>query len=274
MRLDRHSLGGGALATLIAGTLALAGVALPAAAGASGVRLSAHASVAKDGKPGSHASVAKSGKGAHATKSKKGSKRGAKKGGSSKEKAVEASIVLQLTPPEESLPQTNQINLFVPERFRAAGASLPHCSAEMLRGKGPDGCPKDTVMGGGTSTGYTILGGQFVVEHLKVTIFNGPGGVLLTWVEGRSPVEIEEIVEGKITKPGGFGEEMSFTIPHGLLEPLPGAPGWLQTLNAKLSAKPGWLRTTSCPEHPWHLKAELGYTSGQGTSIETTLKCV
>ncbi|HEY1689130.1 MAG TPA: hypothetical protein VGF95_09740 [Solirubrobacteraceae bacterium] len=244
------------LPTLIAGALVLAGLTLPAVA------------TARSGHHGSSSNRA------DAAKSGAKGKKGSGKSTSSKEKNLEASIVLKLTPPEESLPQTNQINLFVPERFRDAGASMPSCTVATLRAKGPAGCPKKTKVGSGISTGYTILGGQFVIEHLTVTIFNGPGGILLTWVEGRTPVEIEEIVEGKITKPGGFGEEMSFTIPQGLLEPLPGAPGWLQTLDATLSGKSGWLRTTSCPEHPWKLKAELGYLNGQGTSIEATLKCV
>jgi hypothetical protein len=193
--------------------------------------------------------------------------------GRSGESNVEASIVIKLTPPEESLPITNKINLFVPERFRDAGASLPHCEVATMQNKGTEGCPKGSIIGIGKATGYTILGGQFVIEHLTVTIVNGPKAELLTWVEGRMPVAIEEVVEGVISKPGGFGEEMAFTIPHGLLEPVPGAPGWLQTLEAHISAKSGWLRSTSCPPHPWKLKAELGYESGQATIIEAKLQC-
>lgn len=189
------------------------------------------------------------------------------------EQNVEASIVLALTPPEESLPQTSRIVLSVPERFRDAGASLPQCSVAVIVSKGTSSCPKGSQIGGGVATGYTILGGQFVIEHLSVTLLNGPGGELLSWVEGRTPVAIEEVVEGLISKPAGYGEQMSFTIPHGLLEPLPGAPGWLQRLEAHIDASSGWLRSKSCPPHPWSLKAELGYTNGQGTEIAAKLKC-
>jgi hypothetical protein len=204
------------------------------------------------------------------TKTKAGTKA---KAGGEEEAKLEASIVLKLTPPEESLPITDQINLFVPEHFRDAGASLPYCNPSALRAKGVEGCPKGSIVGVGKATGYTILGGQFVIEHLSVTLINGPNAVLLSWVEGKTPVAIEEIVEGVITKPAGYGEEMAFTIPQGLLEPLPGAPGWLQTLEAHLSGKVGWLRTTSCPPHPWALKAELGYENGQGTTIEAKIGC-
>jgi hypothetical protein len=195
-------------------------------------------------------------------------------GASHRERKVEGSLTLTLTPPSESLPITNRLNLFVPERFRSAGAKLAHCAPGSLEGKGPKACPKASVVGNGTALGYTILGGQFVLEHLTLTIFNGPGGSLVTWVEGVSPVVIETAVPGLLSKPSGYGQELSFTIPQGLLEPLPGAPGWLQKLNARLSGKAGWLRTSSCPPHPWSLKAELGYTNGQAISLQARLECV
>jgi hypothetical protein len=191
-----------------------------------------------------------------------------------REHKVEASITLTLTPPSPSLPQTKTINLFVPKRFYDAGGKLPSCSTTVLLEKRPEACPKRSIVGTGTSLGYTILGGQFVLEHLKLTIFNGPHASLLTWVEGSTPVEIEVMVAGIITKPSGYGQQLGFTIPQELLEPLPGAPGWLQTLNAHLSGKAGWLRTTSCPEHPWSLKAEFGYTNGQALAVQTHLACV
>lgn len=196
------------------------------------------------------------------------------------ERNVQASIRVELSPPSEKMPETNKIVLYVPERFKDAGAQLPSCTPAILHNKGPEGCPKRSVVGNGTSIGYTILGGQFVEEHLKLTMVNGPKASLLSWVEGRTPVSIEEIVEGVITKTSGFGLKMSFTIPHGLLEPVPGAPGWLHNLNANISGKSGWLRSSSCPTHPWSLKAEFGYAplpEANGLAamtIESKIGCV
>jgi hypothetical protein len=219
------------------------------------------------------ASIRRAAPGSSASATAHGPRHGKGRSSGGGERDVEGSIVLALTPPEESLPQTNKIVLSVPERFRDAGSSMPDCTPSTLHLKGPEGCPERSRIGEGTATGYTILGGDFVVEHLKVSVLNGPKGALLSWVEGRTPVEIEEVVEGVITKPRGYGEQMSFTIPNGLLEPLPGAPGWMQRLEARISAKSGWLRSTSCPPHPWSLKAELGYTDGQGIEIAARLKC-
>lgn len=206
---------------------------------------------------------------AHAGKAKRRHSQG---GG---ERKLEASIALKLSPPEPSLPQVQTINLFVPKGFRDAGGKLPFCNPAFLDNKEPEKCPKKTIVGNGTSLGYVFFEEkhEYVPEHLKLTMYNGPHGGLLTWIEGQKPVEIEEVVKGVITAPHGFGQELAFTIPNGLLEPLPGAHGWLIELHATLSGKKGWLRTKSCPPHPWNLKAEFGYTNGQGISVQTKLAC-
>jgi hypothetical protein len=195
-------------------------------------------------------------------------------GRAAKERKVEGSVTVTLTPPSESLPVTNKIRILLPPGFRDAGAKLPSCNSATLELKGSAACPKGSIVGDGTALGYTILGAQFVPENLTLTLVNGPGGGLLTWVTGEQPISIEVVVAGVITKPSGYGEELSFTIPQGLLEPLPGAPGWLQTMTAKLSGKSGWLRTTSCPEHPWALGGELGFTNGQAIAFQATVQCL
>ncbi|MHB1468488.1 MAG: hypothetical protein ACYCX7_04960, partial [Solirubrobacteraceae bacterium] len=248
-------------ASLLAALISPASVALAALAMPSGAALAA-------GNGSGHGRS-----GAVAAKRARSGRGGSRARSSSAERSLEASILIRLTPPEESLPITDRINLYVPEHFRDAGASLPHCSFATLHNRGTGGCPKGSIVGDGKAIGYTILGGQFVIEHLAVTLVNGPNAELLSWVEGHTPVAIEEVVDGMVSKPSGFGEEMSFTLPHDLLEPLPGAPGWLQSLEAHLSAKAGWLRTTSCPPQRWALKAELAYENGQGTTVEAKLRC-
>lgn len=192
----------------------------------------------------------------------------------SAERKVQASLVVTLAPPSPGLQETRTIDLFVPKRFYDAGSKLPHCNPSRLLEKRPEACPKGSIVGGGISYGYTILGGEFVRERLALTIFNGPHGSLLTWVEGHTPVAIEAMVPGTVTKPAGYGLELAFTIPSSLLEPLPGAPGWLQTLDAHLSGKAGWLRASSCPPSPWALEAQFGYTNGQSLTLQAQLACV
>ncbi|HEY7933156.1 MAG TPA: hypothetical protein VID48_04955 [Solirubrobacteraceae bacterium] len=189
---------------------------------------------------------------------------------SSREKNVDATFSLELGPPETTLPATQTITLLVPKGIRDAGAKLPFCNPASLESRGEQACPKGSQIGSGTSTGYTLG----VVEPLKLLLYNGPGGTLLTYVVGLDPVSIQTVVSGSVSKPGGsYGQQFSFTIPHGLLEPLPEDQAWLLTLHAHVLGKSGWLRSTSCPPHGWSFQARFGYTNGQTITIGASAEC-
>lgn len=189
----------------------------------------------------------------------------------SRERKVQASLTIELGPPSTALPATQTITLFVPNGVRDAGAKLPTCNPTRLQAEGESGCPKASRIGNGTATGYTLG----VVEPLKLQMYNGPGASLLTYVLGFDPVSIQQVVQGIVTRPAGgkYGQQLAFTIPHALLEPLPEDPAWLLSLNATLSGKVGWLRSTNCPPQGWSEGAKLGYTSGQSLSLAATLTC-
>jgi hypothetical protein len=194
----------------------------------------------------------------------------AKRGSSPTEHKLAASLTIELAPAEKTLPATQTITLYVPSSVHAAGAKLPACNPTRLQAEGEKGCPKGSQVGTGSSSGYTLG----VVEPLKLLLYNGPGGSLLTYVVGLDPVSIQVVVQGVITRPGGnYGQELAFTIPNSLLEPLPEDPAWLLTLNANLSGKVGWLRSSYCPPHGWSEGAKLGYTNGQSLSLSATLAC-
>jgi hypothetical protein len=129
--------------------------------------------------------------------------------------------------------------VFLPNGIHDAGAKLPACP-EKLQNEG-ERCPKKSQVGAGDAAGYTLG----VVEPIKMMLYNGPHASLLTYVVGLDPVSIQVVVQGSVTHPPGgtYGQELSFTIPHSLLEPLPEDPAWLLSLHAKLSGKSGWLRS-------------------------------
>jgi hypothetical protein len=190
----------------------------------------------------------------------------------SAERNLDASFTLELGPAETTLPATQTITLFVPNGVRDAGAKLPACNPNRLENEGVKACPKGSQVGSGQSDGYTLG----VVEPLTLTMFNGPGASLLVYVVGLSPVSIQVVVTGAITHPAGniYGQQLAFTIPHGLLEPLPEDQAWLLSLHTHLDGKVGWLRSTSCPPHGWSLKAQFGYTNGQMLTVGANLTCV
>ncbi len=189
-----------------------------------------------------------------------------------RERNLEGSLTIELAPPETTLPQTQTITLFLPNGIRDAGAKLPSCNPEKLQALGETACPKGSQVGGGEAAGYTLG----VVEPIKMLLYNGPGASLLTYVVGLDPVSIQLVVQGTVTHPAGgtYGQELSFTIPPALLEPLPDDPAWLLSLHAKLSGKTGWLRSSNCPPHGWSLGAKIGYTNGQSLTVAGSLACV
>jgi hypothetical protein len=195
----------------------------------------------------------------------------AAKHAASGERKVEGSLTIELAPAETTLPATQSIAVFLPNGIRDAGSKLPACNPEKLQNEGERACPKGSQVGAGEAAGYTLG----VVEPIKMLLYNGPKASLLTYVVGLDPVSIQVVVQGSVTRPAGgaYGQEISFTIPHSLLEPLPEDPAWLLSLHAKLSGKVGWLRSSNCPPHGWSLGAKLGYTNGQSLTLAGSLAC-
>jgi len=186
-------------------------------------------------------------------------------------RAVEGSLSYELTPAGSSLPTTQTITLFLPGGVRVAGGSMPKCNPQALEKSGPAACPKGSSIGTGSATGWTL--GQ--LWPLTLTLYNGPGGSLLSYVTATSPVKIETVVEGHVTSPGGpYGEEITNTIPQGLLEPLPGDTAQTVNLNVHVTAKSGWLRSTNCAPHALAVNFKFSYTNGQTLSIGGNLNCV
>jgi hypothetical protein len=186
-------------------------------------------------------------------------------------RAVEGSLSYELSPASSSLPATQTITLFLPGGVRVAGGSMPKCNPQALEKSGPSACPKGSLIGTGTSTGWTL--GQ--LWPLTLTLYNGPGGNLSSYVTATSPVKIETVVEGHVTRPGGpYGEEIANTIPQGLLEPLPGDTAQLVNLHVHVTAKSGWLRSTNCAPHALAVNFKFSYTNGQTLAIGGNLNCV
>jgi hypothetical protein len=188
------------------------------------------------------------------------------------ERKVEATFTYELAPPETTLPATQTITLLIPKGIRDAGAKLPSCNPRELQNLGERACPKGSLVGSGEAAGYTLG----VVEPIKLTLYNGPGGSLLSYVVGLDPVSIQIVVQGAVTRPpgGDYGQQISFTIPQGLLEPLPEDQAWVLSLRTRLTGRVGWLRSSSCPPHGWSFQASFGYTNQQTITVGASATCL
>jgi hypothetical protein len=194
-----------------------------------------------------------------------------------KERSLDASFVVHLsTAPgnEASLPVTNSMTMWVPNKVRAAGERMPKCAEATIEQKGAAYCPRKSKVGTGIAKGYIYE----TIEPMSVTMYNGTGGtnVLLAHIVGTSPVSIDAVVVGKVTKPKGgkYGQQLYFPFPPSLIYPVPGSTASMVYLSARLPGKYGWLRSKSCPPTGWSLGAELGDVSGSITHIDADLKCV
>lgn len=198
--------------------------------------------------------------------------RGAKHPGkASGEHPVEGSLSYELTPASSALPATQTISLFLPGGVRVAGASMKHCEPAALEHEGPAVCPKQSLLGSGTATGWTL--GQ--LWPLTLTLYNGPGGNLVSYVTASTPVKIETIVPGTVSRPGGsYGVEIVNTLPAGLLEPLPGDTAQTVNLRVHINGSSGWLRSTNCAPHALAVNFRFNYTNGQTISVGGALNCV
>jgi hypothetical protein len=187
------------------------------------------------------------------------------------ERRVEGSLDYELSPAGNSLPATRTITLFLPGGVRVAGATMPKCSAAPLEKDGPSACPKGSLIGRGNATGWTL--GQ--LWPLTLTLYNGPGGNLLSYVTANSPVKIETVVPGTVTRPAGgtYGEEIANELPSGLLEPLPGDPAETVALHVTITASSGWLRSSNCAPRELAVNFSFAYTNGQTISVGGHLTC-
>ena len=78
-------------------------------------------------------------------------------------------------PPAEPSPLTN-VSVLLPEEIGIAtsGLGLENCLPLNLEEQGPEGCPANARMGGGTATAEIPLGGETVVESAQVELFSAP----------------------------------------------------------------------------------------------------
>ena len=98
------------------------------------------------------------------------------------------------------------------------------CSVATLETLGPLGCPAESRAGQtGEMDLMVSIGGERIPEEANVEAFFGEGGRFVFFVEGTTPVRIEEVMQGTYEPPTAHsGPGMKIEVP--LIETLPGAP--------------------------------------------------
>jgi hypothetical protein len=116
------------------------------------------------------------------------------------------------------------LTVHLPAGVGLSDAGFPTCNKHTIELFAPAGCPAGSLAGPIGSLKLVVsFGTEAVEEEATVQPVFGPAGVLYFFVEGRSPVEIEIIMEGNYISDGSpYGQDLMLTVP--IIETVPGAP--------------------------------------------------
>ena len=174
------------------------------------------------------------------------------------------------------------INVMFPKGAKVITKGFKTCSRATIEQKRGKGCPKGSAAGPvGHGLGIVSLGNTRVPEEATIESFFAPGGGLLFYTEGNSPVQLEFISSGKLTNlngGGGFGPKLITEVP--LVETLPGAPDASEEqINVKVGAaykkngKTVYYATMpkkgQCPKGGFPVQAELMFGGVGGLAPQT-----
>jgi hypothetical protein len=118
----------------------------------------------------------------------------------------------------------SQINLYLPAGVKLHPAGFGTCSEETLKNIGSSGCPASSIAGPvGTVLMEVTFGTETVSELAEVRAFFAPGGGLLFYIVGHSPVLLEIVSQGHyVNASAPYGEEVITLLPP--VATVPGAP--------------------------------------------------
>ncbi len=169
-----------------------------------------------------------------------------------------------LEPPFETV----VAHVYLPKQLKLATKGFPTCKEPVILAA-PDSCPKGSEIGAGKAHGYArnanaAPGTYLLAVPLTVRAFIiSPTRIGLRVI---SAVTAASIITGDIGKAKGaaakkFGTDITFTIPKGLIEPLPGIASQLSafdtTINAATNSKGVPLQGLgACPKNG---KLNFGY---------------
>lgn len=139
-------------------------------------------------------------------------------------------------------PTVVKLDIWFPRGSVYNGARYPTCSSQTLDRRGPAGCPRGSIMGGGTGTAYA----DTTITRPRITVVNGGPKIVYFYTVLNNPARVQEPVVGHITRVGGkFTYHLTATIPENL-RVVAGVP--IKLTDLEITAGRGnWLATTNAP---------------------------
>lgn len=199
--------------------------------------------------------------------------------------AVEAEYRLEgsgygatLQNPNGGIPPISQVNFYLPAGARLHPQGFAACSAATLVNIGPRGCRANSVASPvGSVLGEVTFGEQRVPEQAELQAFFAPGGGLLFYTAGHSPVSLEIVSSGRFAAAhkAPYGLELITLVPP--VPTVPGAPlASVRTIKVKVGAavrKHGKLISygympARCPRGGFPVRTEITFGGSFGPERE------
>jgi hypothetical protein len=126
--------------------------------------------------------------------------------------------------PKGSPPPISAVNIYLPKGVKLHPSGFASCAEATLTNIGPSGCPKKSIASPlGSVLGEVTFGAERVPELATLQAFFAPGGGLLFYTQGSSPVSLEVVSRGKYVRSSGkYSWELQTLVPA--VATVPGAP--------------------------------------------------
>ncbi len=180
--------------------------------------------------------------------------------------------------PAGGVPPLSNVNFYLPAGAKVNSHGFASCAVATLKNTGPAGCKRNAVASPrGSALGEVTFGTERVPENASLQAFFAPGGGLLFYVAGSSPVSLEFVSSGRYVNSGKppYGLELQAQVPA--IATVPGAPlASTRTIDVKVGAaiKKGrrlisyGTMPRRCPRGGFPMKAELTFGGSFGGERE------
>jgi len=117
--------------------------------------------------------------------------------------------------PKGSPPPISAVNIYLPRGVKLHPSGFASCAEATLTNIGPSGCPKKSIASPlGSVLGEVTFGAERVPELATLQAFFAPGGGLLFYTQGSSPVSLEVVSTGRYVRSSGkYSWELKTLVP-------------------------------------------------------------
>ena len=180
--------------------------------------------------------------------------------------------------PAGGIPPISQVNFYLDAGAKINAKPFGSCSAATLKNVGPTGCKSNSVASPvGHVLGEVTFGTERVPEETELRAFFAPGGGLLFYAAGHSPVALEIVDSGHWVNSGKPPYGLELITQVSAVATVPGAPlASVRTINLESGAaiKKGKKLISygtlpkKCPKGGFPLKTEIIFGGSFGGERE------